>query len=693
MKKQLLSASLALMAFSPVLRAQHSMVGLTSSNSIFTMANASSPSSISGPYSVSGVTSGQILVAMDYQPSTGKLYALGYDSAATMAQLYTITNSGTAYTANPVAPATPSIHLGSTTNASFDFISTLDNQIRIMGRNGNTYLLNTNNGSIVSTGTGATSFASTDVHGLAGNLITGTAYTNSFYGADATTQVGYDAVNNVLVSFDAASFANGFDNEHYTLHSMGLSTGAIISGSGSVGMDAIYDTATNANMIYMSASNALGTHLYSYNMATGSAGTMTDLGAIGSGSLSVKDIAFPVYRDSTSAITGHLITALSLNHRNMLFLDSDHPGNIRRMTRLAGVSAGQTMVAIDYSATGTLYGLGYNSVGHSYQLYTIDSATGNVTAVNTSAISLDLGSDDGSGVYVNVGFRFIPTDNNQIRVIGNNGTVNVRINAATGTIIATDAATQYVTGDANAGASANITSVAYTGYNGDATTQMFGFDANTGAMIKFNTGNGTMGYGNGSSGYINTDISLTTILSLLVHNTTYNNAHMNIAFDEAADANFGFMAANYYGDSSVQGNYSVLYDMNAAVSGYHKGTSATDPTPAGQIGCGTPVKDISMRRAYTGVGPSSVTNVSTTNDLTVYPNPVAASTRIVLPNTGIGTLYIDVVDMAGHIYHTSQDANGMSAVDFDMSTFAPGDYTLNVYGLDGIIHHVRVVKL
>lgn len=693
MKKQLLSAALALMAFSPALRAQHSMVGITNTNSIFTMANVSSPSSISGPYTVSGVTSGQVLVALDYRPSNGKLYALGYDSTAAMTQLYIISNSGTTYSANAVGSALTSIHLGSTTNASFDFISTTDEQIRIMGRNGNTYLMNANSGTIIITGTGSTSFASGDVHALASNTMAATAYTNSFYGSDATTQLGYDAVNNVLVKFDAASFADGFNNEQFTIHSVGMSTGALISAGSSIGMDAVYDTANNTNMVYMSASSVLGTHLYSYNMGTGTTGTMTDIGAIGSGSLAVKDIAFPTYRDSTSAVTGHLITALSLNMRNMLFLDSDHPSNIRRVVKLQGVSAGQTVVAIDYSANGGLYALGYNSVGHSYQLYTIDSATGSATAINSSAISLDLGSDDGSGVYVNVGFRFIPTDNNHIRLMGNNGTVNVRLDASTGAIVATDTATQYVTGDANVGATANITSIAYTGYNGDSETQMFGFDANTGAMIKFNTGNGTMGYGNGSSGYINTDLSLNSILSLLVHNNNYNNAHLNIAFDEAADANVGFIAANYNGDSAVQGNYSVLYNMTSMLSTYHKGTAATDPAPAGNIGYGTPVKDITTRRAYTGAGPSAVTNVVTANDLNVYPNPVAATTRIVLPTTAVGTVYIDVIDMAGHINHTSYDANGMTSIDLDMSTYAPGDYALNVYGIDGVMHHARVVKL
>lgn len=690
MKKQLLSAAVALMAISPVLRAQN-MVGLTSSNSIFTMANVNSPSSVSGPYAVSGVASGQVLVAIDYRGSNNTMYALGYDSAATSAQLYTITNSGTTYSAHAVGSAVTSVHLGSTTNASMDFVSTTDEMLRIVGRNGNSYMMNADNGSVMLTGTGAFAFALGDAHAASSNTMAAIAYTNSYYGSDATQQVGYDAVNNVLVSFNTGSFANGFNNEQYTMHSIGLTTGALINATGSVGMDALYDTATNQNWVYMSASTLLGTHLYRYNLASGTAGTMTDLGAMGSGSLDVKDITFPTYHDSTSSVTGQLMTGLSLNMRNLVWFDSYNPRNIRKQVRLHGMATGQTMVAIDYASNGTLYGLGYNSVAHTYQLYTINTTTGNATAVNTTAGTLNLGTDDGSGNYVNAGFRFIATNTNQIRVMGNNGATNVRLNALTGAMIATDTAAQYVTGDANAGASANITSIAYTGYDGDATTQMFGFDANTGSMIKFNAGNGTMGYGNGGSGYINTDLSLATTLSLLLHTSSYNNAHMNIAYNNATSSNIGLMAANYYGDSSVQGNFSVLYDMTAMLTGYHKGTTTT-PSRSGQIGYGVPVKDIAMARSA-GTGPSSVANVGANNALLVYPNPVTSTTRISLPEAAVGTLYIDVVDMKGNVIHTSQDARGLSTVDLDMSTYAPGDYTLNVYGLDGVVNHVRIVKL
>ena len=691
MKSNLLKATLlaGLLYASPSFAAT-TLYGLATGNTIFTMSDPSAPSSISGPYAITGVASGQVLVSIDSRPGDGRLYALGYDSTMMMGELYWLQSSGTTYTATAVSGTMASLDLGSTTNASMDFVSSMDDQIRIIGRNGNNYIMNANSGSVASTGSSGMSFGMGDLH-IGSGIMAATAFTNNFYGSDATQQVGYDAANNVLVTFDAASYANNWNYSMNTLHSVGLTAGtAFMSGSG-VGMDTWYDTATHHNWVYVTGTSLVsgGAHLYRYDLNGGISGLMTDMGAIGGGSLNVRDIAFGMQRDSTSAIMGHVVTALTLNMRNLVFFDSYHPNNIRRMVRLNGMASGQSMVAVDYSSNGMLYGMGYNSTAHNYQLYTIDTLTGHVTAVNTTANSLNLGTDDGSGNYVNVAFRFIATATNRIRVIGNNGATNVQLNSATGAIASTDAPVSYVTGDTHHGSSANLTSIAYTGYNGDATTQGFGFDANTGAMVKFNSTDGTGGYGDGTSGYINTDISLDLILSLLLHNNNYNNAHMNIAYNNAASANIGYMVANYYGDSAVTGNYSMMYDMTTMLSGYDKGTT-TSPTPAGGVGYGVPVKDITMRRSDmpTAIG----TVASVTDQVLVYPNPVTDNTNIVMNQALVNDATVEVIDMNGNLLCKYTFTAGTKVLNVDMSRLSTGIYSARVISQGITTHNLKIVK-
>ncbi len=692
MKNKLLSAALiAGVLFSGASQAQTTLYGITTANAIFTMSNPATPSVISGPFSVSGIASGQALVGLDARPGNGALYALGYDSVAQMAELYIISASGSVYSAAAVTGTLVSMSLGSTNNVAFDFVSTADNQIRVIGRNGNNYLMNAINGSLISTGISGLSFAAGDLYSATMTALAATAYTNSYYGADATTEVGYDAANNVLVKMDAGNYLNSFSNVSNTLHSIGTTTGVVFATGSSIGMDALYDTATHSNTIYMTGNTLLsGAHLYSYDLNSAT-GTLTDLGAISSGSLNVRDIAF----GSLSAYSGAVIQpvkALSLNMRKLISFDAANTENITSAISLTGITTGQTMIGLDYSANGTLYGLGYNSGSQTYQLYTIDSATGSATAVNASPLSLNLGTDDGSGNYINAGMRFIPTVNNRIRVIGNNGATNVQINAATGMVVTTDTAAKYITGDLSFGATANITSIAYTGYNGDTSTQMFGFDANTGAMIMFDQTDLATGLGIGSSGYINTDLSLNTVLSLFSHVTpAYNNAYMNIAYDIAAASNIGFMASNFNGDSSaIQQNYGLMYNMTGMLTAYHRGT-VVSPTPMGKIGYGTPVKDIAVRRS---AGSTSVTNLTNNaaNSLLIYPNPTTGIAHIALPAASTAVVSVYVIDMNGRIDNSYQYAPGESQLDIDMSILPTGLYSVRVFDPAVGYYNLKVVK-
>lgn len=689
MKKTVLTVAMAAGLLISSRSNGQSLVGITDANSVFTMASVSTPSMIGGPYAVSGVASGQTLVAVDTRPGTGELYALGYDSVAIMAQLYKITNVGTVYTATAIGSATSGINLGATNNAAFDFISTIDNQIRIVGRNGNNYVMDANTGLVLSTGGSPMSFAIGDIYVSAGSALAATAYTNSFYGADGTQQVGFDATNNVMVKMDAGNFANGFNNTPVSMHSIGIGTGVLLNTASSVGMDAWYDTLAHNNKIYLTASTLLGsTHLYSYDMSS-TTGALADVGVLGGGSMKVRDIAFNTLGASTMSMSGHQVTALSLNMRRLITFDAANPRMLRSSKMLSGMSAGQTMVALDYASNGSLYGLGYNSTAQNYQVYVIDTVTGSVTAVNPTPNSLALGTDDGSGNRVHVAFRFIPTLTNRIRVIGNNGSTNAMIDATTGAVVSTDAGLSYVTGDPNFGGTANLTSVAYTGANGVGATQMFGYDANTGYMVMFNETNGTTGYGIGTSGYINTDANLNTILSLLGHSSTYNNVSMDIAYDKGISTNVGFLSSNYLGDSSDLLNYSMFYDMSSMLSGYAKGTAGA-PVTVGRIGYGTPVKDAVLRNST--AAPTRVIASNVPNALPVYPNPVVNNTHVLLPTPSIDVVSVKVIDMNGVTTRSYEYPAGTTSMDVDMMRLPAGIYSVRISGKGMENYNLKVVK-
>jgi len=692
MKNKVLNVAIIMGMFLSVAAKAQTLIGITNANSIFTMSNVSAPSTIGGPYTISGITGGQVLVGLDTKPSTGEVYALGYDTVTMTSQLYKITNSGTTYSATAVGASTTAINLGITNSAAMDFISTNDNQLRLVARNGNNYVINAGTGAITTTGSSALSFAVGDIYAGLTNAVAATAYTNSFLGADATDEVGYDAANNVLVQFDAGTFANGFNNTAYTIHSVGIGTGVTFVPLSYVGMDTWYDSLSHTNTLYLSGSTLLGgTRLYKYDLS-GTTGTLTDLGAIGSGSLVVRDIAFNTPGASTAPLTGSLMTALSLNMRNLVTFDSKLPGAVRSVMPLSGLTTGQRMIALDYSMSGALYGLGYNSATQTYQLYTIDGTTGNATAVNTTPHNLFLGTDDGSGNHISASFRFVPTMANTIRVIGSNGSVNTTIDATTGNVVTTDAALTYVTGDASFGATANLISAGYTGYSMDASTQMYGFDANNGTLVMFDATNGTGGLGNGSNGYISSDMSLNTVLSLLGHTSTYNNAYMDIVYDPSVSTNIGYIAANYIGDSSDQVNYAVLYDMSAMLSGSHKGT-ASAPTMIGNVGFGTPVKDVVIYRTpYTNTTGIAATQNRAVNDLLVYPNPVYNNMRIVLPIVPYAPVNVYVIDMNGNVDRIYQYAAGTYNLDVDMSSLPAGLYSVRVSGKGIDDHNLKIVK-
>jgi len=494
------------------------------------------------------------------------------------------------------------------------------------------------------------SYASGDLFNGTAN-IGATAYTNSFFGADGTTMMGYDLQHNTMVYFDAAN--------HTTTHTMGLS-GLLINTGSSVGMDIYYDPATHSNRIYLAARAALsgGSSLYTVNAATGLA---FSAGAIGNGSMDVRDIAVRIDRNVSSTLNGQLMAALTLNMRHLITFDSEDPETVRDMFDITGMTSGQLMMAIDFRpADMNLYGLGYNSSNYQYQLYRIDLNTGAAVAINTTPGTLNLGSN------TTVGFDFDPVTD-KLRITGNNG-LNILMSASTGSIIATDSVLTYGQGDINFGTNASITAIAYTNsYSGTTASQLLGLDIATGSLVMLS--------GNNSS---------TSVLTTLLNIGTYlgggsnNNGSMDFYYDHATNANLGYMASN---EGSSTNSYGSFYSMTS--------TGAT-MQHKGDIGQGIPVQDIAARQTYSGTGVANVTGDN--DDVLMYPNPARTYTIIELPAVPQKKVRANVINMNGQVVMTRNYQPGNRTLRIDISNIPAGYYNIEIHETDQPVLSQKLLK-
>jgi hypothetical protein len=84
----------------------------------------STPGTFIATVPVTGLAAGQTLVGLDARPTTGELFALGYNPTGTQAQLYTL-NATTAVLKAVGTPLT--LNLGTSTDRiGFDFNPTVD---------------------------------------------------------------------------------------------------------------------------------------------------------------------------------------------------------------------------------------------------------------------------------------------------------------------------------------------------------------------------------------------------------------------------------------------------------------------------------------------------------------------------------------------------------------------------------------
>jgi hypothetical protein len=214
--------------------------------------SSSDPSMVSFS-AISGVSSGEQLLSLDYRPATGQLYAIG-----SLQNVYTISSSGIAVDIGGFDQAVPGTNFGFDFNPAFmggefaRIISDTDDNRVISGMDGS-YLAPTEKTDVF--------YDTGDVNEGANPNINHIAYTNSVAGATSTQQYGIDSDLNVLttVANNAGTLA--------TVGLLGIDAGAV------GGFDIVGSTGES----FFAFQDGENSSLYSINLSTGAA---TSLGII-----------------------------------------------------------------------------------------------------------------------------------------------------------------------------------------------------------------------------------------------------------------------------------------------------------------------------------------------------------------------------------------------------------------------------
>jgi hypothetical protein len=250
---------------------------------------------------ITGIAAGQKLVAIDVRPTTGQLYALGYNSSATTAntQLYlldyntgVLTAVGAAITLN-LADDNRANTQGIVPNIGFDFNPRVD-RIRVVAPNRTNYRLNPNTGGLAATDTQLTYVTGNNV---GHDPYIGTAaYTNSALGAAGATLYDIDETsNNALLSIQNSPNEGVLSPQvSVTFAANGATTySPLASPTVGLDLDIYYDRSTKRNVAYLvevasSAADRFSSNLYTMELSSGRATGKNIFGGI---SLYISNIA------------------------------------------------------------------------------------------------------------------------------------------------------------------------------------------------------------------------------------------------------------------------------------------------------------------------------------------------------------------------------------------------------------------
>jgi hypothetical protein len=647
------------------------LVGVTSAGNLVRFDSAT-PGTLTTIGAVSGLGTGQSLVAIDFRPATGELYGMGFLNGT--GQLYKINPTTAAASAlgNPFSTKLT----GTRFEIAFDPVA---DKLRVVSNAGENLRVDPASGSL----------AGLDSSINPGDVVVGIAYDHNFKGATTTTLYGYDTTTNKLVTIgsvggspnsantgtlsavgstgvtaqlpglgfdidaDGTAYLNVVVGGTSGLYTANLTTGALTS-VGSFGVTMLDITAAPAasfsvtgfppqrtaglsGTVTVTARNVYGL------TATGYAGTVAFTSSDPKASLPANAtltkgtgtfaVAFNTPGTQSVTATDTVRTDITGSQQNITVLPNSEvvgltaagslvrfnaatPGSLTTIGAVSGLAAGQSLVAIDFRPkTGELYGMGFAS--GTGQLYKINPTTAAATAVGApfsktlSGLSWDIAFDPVADVLR------VTSDANE----------NLRVSPTTGALVASDTLLTPTT--------ANVVGIAYDrNFVGATATTLYGYDVSTDNLVTIGNVNGTPNSPNGGQ-----------VMKVGPSNvTTTAGTSANVGLD--IDANGGAYLA------LVSGGASKFYTVDLAGGG----------------------------AALNGAFPGGVTM----RDITVAPAVKLAFARVAAPHVAGASSPVEVfaVDAFGNVaagYHGT-----VHFTSSDPAAVLPADTTLT--GGDGVVN-------
>ncbi|MEO7215477.1 DUF4394 domain-containing protein [Mucilaginibacter sp.] len=368
---------------------------LTNDNRLLTL-NAKNVATIVATAPITGLQSGETLLAMDFRPATGQLYAVG--STSRLYIINTTTGVARAVSATAFTPAiTTSIY-----GAGFDFNPTVD-RIRYVGYNGQNLRLNPETGTVAATD--GTISGSTLAPG-----VSAVAYTQNRAGAASTVLFDIDLNNDKLYKQDPP-------NDGKLVEVGALTVNAEATGG--------FDISPDGSKALAILTVASKQGLYTIDLTTGKA-------------VRVKN-NLPANIIGLAIPTEPVAYAVTANTELAIFNPATPTPVLKA---IIGLQAGETILGVDMRpVNGQLYALGSTS-----RLYTLNASSGVATQVGTGTLTTPL-------LGTAFGFDFNPTVD-RIRVVSNLGQ-NLRLNPNDGAVAAVDLAINPITSSVSAAAYTN----------------------------------------------------------------------------------------------------------------------------------------------------------------------------------------------------------------------------------------------
>jgi len=234
--------------------AAEAFYGVTQDNRLVTF-QSDNVTNVEPSHAITGLPGGESIVGLDVRPLNGQLYALGKTS-----RLYVInprTGAARQVGATPFIPALAGTGFG------FDFNPTVD-RIRVTSDAEQNLRLNPDNGTVAGVDTNL-AYAPGDPGAGTNPSVAGSAYTNSFAGATATTLYDIDNARHALVIQNPPN-----DGTLTTVGALGTNDNAVAFdiGEGNVGYAVLNGEQNRQNLSRIDLSNGHATQATNFFIGT-----------------------------------------------------------------------------------------------------------------------------------------------------------------------------------------------------------------------------------------------------------------------------------------------------------------------------------------------------------------------------------------------------------------------------------------